>query len=175
MTARILLAALLALMLAAPAHADPTVMPLSASDEVDRIIDHALEPTIADPVVIVAVCPGDAESFGCTYAKEGSPIWITPGMLSRFALLHELGHRYQFDVMPADGLRRFESVMHLRQWTADTTEMFADAYASCALGWVPRRSANVDNVDPHFPTGYGYWPTRHQQDQVCDLIADAMP
>lgn len=159
------------------ARADATVTPTASplTDRVDSILNEAYVPTINDPDVILSPCPYRGDTFGCTLAAKDSPVWITPSLLSPYALLHELGHRYQFDVMTASGLRRFAAIMRIRRWTGGTTELFADAYASCALGWEPRRRPNVDNVDDHFPTGEGYWPTRHQQDRVCDLIARADP
>lgn len=120
--------------------------------------------------VILAPCPGAAEDSGCTYPTDNSPVWVDPAQFSPFVLYHEMGHRYRFEVMTPRAQARFVAIMHYKAWTDDVEEQFADAYATCAMGLMPIRSHDADEVDENFPTGNQYEPTRRQQDRVCQLI-----
>lgn len=118
-------------------------------------------------VIHTAECPHFPSGGSCAVGAE---IWISP-RASRFTAAHELGHA--FDVLALQASTREWLTPRLgfpagTPWDADSedlapiepAEVFADAYAHCALGTRPRGLIV-----------YGYLPGRAQHRRVCNAIA----
>lgn len=161
----------------AAALAVALVTPSAQTARVDALVAQMRVPVVQATQVILAPCPEptDTNDAGCTYPETGSPVWISPAQFTPFSLYHELGHRYRFDALSDGAEHRFVTIMRYRRWGPAIEERFADAYASCALGWKPHVADSPGDTDPRFPTGYSYWPTPSQQRQVCGMITRSAP
>lgn len=133
-------------------------------------------PTVTNPQIIIAPCPGAPTADGCTYLTPTAPIYINPATGDpRFTLYHELGHRYWATILGTDGRHRFLTLTHHTTVTPQLLEEAADAYATCADRETPLPPPQTGNfeIDQNFPTGSGYNPTRREQRRVCALFASA--
>lgn len=117
--------------------------------------------------------------------SETNEIWLAESR-DRFTFEHELGHLY---LERMTGYWKGAVLAHLRvpdgtPWDNGTdhdcdsracpSELAADAYATCALGWVPGGRAVGHGARRHFvgkwESAYGYEPTRRQHRAVCRTI-----
>jgi hypothetical protein len=140
--------------------------------------------------VSLAKCPGLPNAGGCVI---DSRIYLTAEP-DRLVFMHELGHIY--DARNLDDYERGALAPYLvpgKAWSdcgnvanLDATdgseygqcpkEVFADAYAACALKAIPehyRRSGKHRRFVPaslNWPTGYRYMPSLTRQRIVCALI-----
>jgi hypothetical protein len=137
------------------------------------------------PRIVPSACPG--------LAVAGCYDWLTNTIysagLNQYGLTHELGHAYDAQVLD-DGERAsfgqrigrphmpWEST-YLPDGQSDVVgleELFADAYASCRLGWMPRRHGRYAWTYTH---AYNYEPhSNAQQRHTCAAIsrwADVTP
>jgi hypothetical protein len=97
--------------------------------------------------IIHAPCPAYAQPTSC-YDPVVRTIYITPrDERSRYALLHEYGHAWDFDRLTDPQRKRIQRLLGYssarRWWQAfpsrqTPAEAFADAYAFCAMGQWPR-------------------------------------
>lgn len=121
--------------------------------------------------------PGDGY-----YCREAACIWlnpveVAPGGAIRPALLHELGHVFDYTVMSDAHRAGFLKIMRDRRpWRSDSKsphEQFAVAYDLCARGgnrtWRRWRSMTANGAQ----FGYGYRATPPQHRRVCALIRRA--
>jgi hypothetical protein len=147
--------------------AEPAAQPaaVAASIAANRM------PVVRDQQIIIGECPGLDPRFegGCTYPLAVAPIYLTDPT-DRWTLYHEFGHRFAIVVMTQGDRNRFGSIMHYGWTIVSTNERLADAYATCALEWMP---AHDRTADANFPTGNLYWPTRSQQRRVCGMLRRA--
>jgi hypothetical protein len=85
----------------------------------------------------------------------------------RYAFLHELGHIFDFTMLSDSDRATFLATVKRPQWWDTSSkpggELFADAYAFCALN---RRLLGLDE-------GYGYVPSRHAFRRVCAMVRRA--
>jgi hypothetical protein len=131
-------------------------------------------------------CPG-TEALGCADV-DGGELWLAIG--SKFVAMHELGHFFDARNLDADeraelqflmGVRMDEPWQNPKVFGADCgynqcpSEMFADAYANCALG----RSFTGRRVSKgHYRGGwespYGYLPRSNRWYRaMCATISAA--
>jgi hypothetical protein len=152
--------------------------------------------TVARPVipvnvdVIKAPCPGmEGEVAGCGFRANEADMnghaytrdtVYTDGY--RFTTLHELGHIYADRFLDHGERNRFANLTdridyywtgsyedeqgRLIQDPASLDEVFADAFANCALGHV------VASGKP-WEAGYDYYPTAREHREVCRFIVRA--
>lgn len=112
-----------------------------------------------------------SEKVACTSPKVPF-IWITrPDLFDRKDLLHELGHRFDYQRMTERARNRFMRIMGIvgRDWQGQfdyrpnpPNEKFAEGWRMCAQN--PLRP-------DRWLYGYGYKPTVKQHRTVCALIA----
>lgn len=124
-------------------------------------------PQPANMTVIPAACPtGDAPA--CAY-QDGT-IYIEPGQ-DQFVYWHEVGHIFDAELLTVGDRNWFTRMLGLigawdqgsgLQGLRSPKERFADAYATCALGWRPDRGPWADS--------YGYEPTLKRHKQICAAI-----
>lgn len=135
-----------------------------------------------DIVISTQHCPG-SDAWACADI-DGGVLYLA--VRSRFAAYHEIGHFFDARDLTDDDRLSLKLTMHvnpLTPWappgrTADRcgedqcpNEMFADAYADCALGNTPA----VRHHRAHWATAYGYSPTVAEHRDVCGLIRAAAP
>jgi hypothetical protein len=115
------------------------------------------------PFVVAAAC-ADLEN-ATVYVARGEPPFI---------LYHELGHLYDFQDLTDGDREWFTRMLGLSgPWNQGSgpmaqespMERFADAYATCALGWRPDRG--------QWAVAYGYEPTGKRHRSICRAIARA--
>lgn len=124
--------------------------------------------------VIHAPCPG-GRSGACSDPAAG--IVYLPRGTSRFIRYHELGHVYLERLSPfwKGAIMTHMGLDPARiAWVSDDyvcdqfhgevcpNELAADAYAACAMGFVPGRG--------RWMSTYDYFPSRRQQRKVCGAI-----
>jgi hypothetical protein len=100
----------------------------------------------AGVTVMHAPCPAYAAPTSC-YVPETRTVYMTPrDERSRFALLHEYGHAWDFIKLTdaqRDRAKRLLGYSSSRDWwhwspvSGTPGEAFADAYAYCAMGRWP--------------------------------------
>jgi hypothetical protein len=116
-------------------------------------------------VIIRVACP---DGIGGSCAFHDGRVYLARGA-SDFAYWHELGHVFDAELL-TDGDRRWFMGRLSRRTTwwshgpgdPSPFELFADAYATCALGLTPARGAWVD--------AYGYRPGPKRHRQICSAI-----
>lgn len=133
--------------------------------------------------VTMAPCP-DGAPGACT-AADSATVYLD-GDRSRFALQHELGHLVDAQLLDAGERRAIQRVMGTAGhpwWGSGTglacrgrvcpSERFADAYATCRLGWDarPRRIGGAWGLS--WTVAYGWAPTPRRQRLACAVIARA--
>lgn len=129
-----------------------------------------------------APCPQDPRARGCII--KPNRIYIDPAVERkwspqgrRIALMHEVGHMFDFHVMTDRWRQRFEAILHLqgKSWDGPRSgfgpyasgppmEKFAENYAECAVVG-PTISHRLRK-----PRHYRYRPTPRQYAQVCRMI-----
>lgn len=119
------------------AQAHTTIVePVGSHFPYQQWVDEAKVPT---PNVTLTVeeegCPG-AEAPACT--EPGAyTIWDAAEYKPRKVFYHELGHNFDYYVLPEWARVRFSRLTgNSRDWSADPSgpnEMFAEAYARCAI------------------------------------------
>jgi hypothetical protein len=156
----------------------------------------ARTPALARPAIpanvdiIKAQCPGmDGEVAGCSFRAGEADVngraytrdtVYTDGY--RFTTSHELGHIYADRYLDHGERNRFAKLTdridyywtgtyqdeqgRLIQDPASLDEVFADAFANCALGHV------VASGKP-WEAGYDYYPTATEHREVCSFIVRA--
>ena len=164
----LLLAAVVALFAAAPAHATTIVLDdggMSNPQPFQSWVDSALVPTPQGTVTLrLTPCDDDA-ALGCS-SSDGRLIEIDPGWMRPHVVLHELGHVFDDD-MPAWGRAAFTKLTHRRDaWDGPSednppSEQFAEAYALCA------RHARLH---AQYFAQYHYAPTPRMHRRACALI-----
>lgn len=138
-------------------------------------------PVVRDVAVLYEPCPDHPEYAGCTW-PGATVVYVDPpyGETDDFTAYHELGHQFAFRVLGPGGLRKFARMTRHahhqtpgpRSWL-EVGEQFADAYATCALDYVPHPDVwAADGTDSagNFPTGYGYQPKPRTQRAVCAMV-----
>lgn len=143
-------------------------------------------PGPAGDVTIAATrCPGNG-AWGCADITDGV---LYLGDRARFMAYHELGHFFDARDLNDEDRAELKFLMHIPQRTPwekvrsleDTcgdkdcpSEMFADAYANCALGNSPApKRLRGGRLVGTWETAYGYSPTPSENRQVCALIRAA--
>jgi hypothetical protein len=122
-------------------------------------------------------CPYYEDRVSCARPDTGE-IWLAPGA-GRFEMWHELGHVFDHDVLTDPQRDWFTRVLRFdpgTPWddgtgfgTRGPSEVFADAFATCATRKRPqRRGAWV--VSTH-EAAYGWNYTRDEYRRVCTAIA----
>lgn len=111
-----------------------------------RWAERSRVPTIPGPVELaLGACPTERHAAGCT-RPETRVIYLDPRLGDwrdrQLVLLHELGHRWDYEVLDRAGHSRFLAFVGRRPpWRQrgenSPHEEFADAYAECALGLRP--------------------------------------
>lgn len=140
------------------------------NEQIDRWLATSKMPLPPELRVISEPCPGTPDGIpaefvgGCTFPLPEAPIYLR--LADKWLLFHEIGHRFQYDVMSQGEVNRFGSIMHYKR-VDEMDERLADAYASCAFG---ERAPARRSASAKFPTGNEYWPTGHEQRQVCGLL-----
>ena len=157
--------------LPASAQAHTTISCEPCSHPYQRWVDEAKVPT---PDVTLALieepCPLAVESPACT--RQGSyAIWEDPQtILPRETFLHELGHNFDYYVLPEWARSYFRWLTDdFRDWTADPNgpnEHFAMAYAACALTGAKFRGDPELNIK-----GNGARIRQKTYRRVCRMIA----
>lgn len=119
-------------------------------------------------------CP-DGGAGSCATAED---IYLAPGA-SRFQLWHERGHLFDAQVLTDDLRGWFTAQLKMRgPWDQGTgmgtrgpSEVFADAYARCALGHPRKIKPRGAWVTSESEVAYGYHvgPRRHQR--ICVAIS----
>lgn len=102
-------------------------------------------------------CP-DGGSPACTY--PGTATVYVERDQDAFVLKHELGHLFDYQRLnDGDGVWNQGTGL---EGLLSPAERFADAYATCALGWRPDRG--------EWENSYGYQPTLKRHRQICGAI-----
>jgi hypothetical protein len=118
-----------------------------------------LVPRAPAETILLEPCPeGGPEVVGCA---SDTTAWVGRAP-SRFTVEHERGHLADAQVLRDPDRRVLRPLLGLRAgpwWGEAAAEMFADAYAVCALGF--RAS---------WQSTYGYWPDRAQHARVCAFL-----
>jgi hypothetical protein len=168
----ILVAALLALAVAAPAGAttlvlsDGTIRP----QPYQSWVDGAAVPTVPGVIVLRLTGCTDAGALACS-GHAGGVIEIAPEWMRPHVLLHELGHLFD-DAMPSWVRPAFAAILHRTDpWSGPAeynppNEQFAEAYALCARHRRLRRQ---------YFAAYHYSPTPDVHRRVCALLRHAAP
>lgn len=171
---RVLMIAVFAALLAVvPAQAVTLVnLDGSVAQPYQSWADEAKVPTVQTTVTVKADVTACAGSTACAW-PGALRISCTFGQQCRDALLHELGHHYDFS-MPEWKRRVFAKITTRRAdaWLDgrnSLAEQFAVAYSLCAVG---RLTHSYPQADGSRMTVYGYQykPTARQQRRVCRLI-----
>jgi hypothetical protein len=119
-------------------------------------------------------CPDRPDfSAGC-YAAATNTIWVEDLVHNGSVFWHERGHAFDAQRMDAGERAAFSCLHALRldygdpprchkPWAEDDlVEVFADAYANCAMAALPGSD--------RFSNGADYWPTKRQHLAVCRFI-----
>jgi hypothetical protein len=108
---------------------------------------------------------------------------------ARFALAHEIGHIYDTQTLTDENRARLTGLMGFPAdtvwddqrdaescWKRCPLEMFADAYAACAIGATPgvHRIPGRGRVYD-WQTTYGYEPSQGTHREVCAVIRATRP
>jgi hypothetical protein len=113
---------------ASEAQAHTTIV--SPNPAYQRWVDEAKVPT---PDATLTMIPDSGPCEGATACTEDGSLTIW-GSMDREGFLHELGHNFDYYVMPAWARSRFEVLTKdSREWLSGPDEHFASAYARCAL------------------------------------------
>lgn len=129
--------------------------------------DASLVPMASGAVTVHrALCPDALASPACI-ARPGSEMWLqTSAPMLRRALLHELGHRFDYLVMTDAARAAFGRLMNDRRpWTQgpeSLMERFASAYSACARHRIVRVLLLAGE--------YGYVVTGSEHRRACRLI-----
>ncbi len=112
------------------------------------------------------LCPDALSSPACTITP-GSEMWLqAPASMLRRALLHELGHRFDYLVMTDAARAAFGRLTNDRRpWTQGAEppmERFATAYGKCAR----HRRIHAFIIGGE----YGYTATPDEHRRVCRLV-----
>lgn len=114
-------------------------------------------------------CFGEEQPTSCT-APPGDDIWLRePVQTLRYALTHELGHRFDYRVMNEPARAAFRRIIDDRRpWRArggnSPHEQFAEAYGLCMRHRRVRGAAVIGS--------YGYLVTTAKHHRVCRLIQE---
>ncbi len=150
-----ILGVLAALVLAAPgaAEAHTTIIePVGSHFPYQRWVNEAAVPTPSVTLTVVEEpCPGEEDlDVACTIPEEAT-IWMDPrrvigrhGWWAREVFYHEMGHNFDADVLSEAeraGFARLRGTRRQWEYPEESTangnfgleEVFADAYAGCAL------------------------------------------
>jgi hypothetical protein len=104
-------------------------------------------------------CPvGGSEVVGCA---DDRTAWVGRDP-SRFTVEHERGHLADAQVLTDPDRRALRPLLGLRpgpRWGEGAAESFADAYATCVLGFGASWQATS-----------GYWPSRAQHARACAFL-----
>jgi hypothetical protein len=105
-------------------------------------------------------------------------IYLAPGA-NQFMLWHERGHLFDAQVLTdADRAWYTKRLRMEGPWfqgtgpgTRGPSEVFADAYAACALNRQPRRETRGEFRVVSWELSYGYQPGLRQHRRICNAIA----
>jgi hypothetical protein len=120
--------------------------------------------------VYASACPEGDDVPACAYPQQAI-VYVAPGQ-GRFVLEHELGHVFDYQRLTPGDRNWFTRMLGLTGvWSQGTgmeglhspAERFADAYATCALGWRPDGG--------QWAVAYGYDPTPRQHRLICAAIS----
>jgi hypothetical protein len=174
--ANVVLAALAAGMIAAPALAHPPA-PVDERGHPIRGKLHSWMHQAKVPLVHGRVrikrgpCPMHPDFVGCVFSARPRTIYLGWNARDlRAVLYHELGHVFDHLVLNSRERRQFKRIIGVQGagWSRGrlpAAEWFADGYAECAVRPRVRRRAGR--------TAYGYAPTTRQHARVCRLIRRA--
>jgi hypothetical protein len=122
-------------------------------------------------VLVRAPCPQSPAAEGCIEPSTAT-IWLRPGLTrqrARAILQHELGHLYDWRYLDDVEREQFRALARIPAGAAwyegrslAPAERFADAYASCALGYRPS----------HFWSTVR--PRRGRGLAICDFITSTL-
>lgn len=158
---------------AQPARAVILINPDKSQHQMDkpfqpfqRWADQAKVPTVPNLVELrfdnIKIMCSSSVAFGCA-PEFASVIFIQPhNKHAKSALLHELGHRFDWQMRKLVRIEFGRIINDIRQWTEQPNslqEQFAEAYRMCAQPKIK---------DLHF-SAY-YLPTAGQHEEVCALI-----
>jgi hypothetical protein len=123
-------------------------------------------------------CPFYADGGSCATPEAGE-IWLAPGA-SKFTLWHELGHIFDHDVLTDPQRAWFARLLGFKDVTWDQgtgpgtrgpSEVFADAFATCATERPVRRRGKWATTTNEVAYGWNYTPRQYRR--VCTGIAVA--
>jgi hypothetical protein len=129
-------------------------------------------PVPAAPIV-QASCPdggGSCYYQGTVYVEPGAP---------KFTLWHERAHALDAERLTDTDRNTLTSMLKMHgEWNQGTgmgtrspSEVFADAYAACALGRQVQPQRHGRLFVSKWETSYGYNPTVRQHRRVCSTLA----
>lgn len=106
------------------------------------------------------------------------------GDYSRFALEHERGHLFDAQLLDVGERNAIMRVMGLiGPWEQGTalscrerrcpSEIFADAYATCRMGWTAKPTRFRGGYRLVWTVGYGWQPGPKRQRRTCAIITRA--
>jgi len=169
---RLLLALLIAFLCASPAQARVARPPLP----------------VPMPQIVIDECPGLPDRgcyIGVGEQDVNGDVWPRGAVFTsgdKFEVSHELGHAFDDSLMDVGERNRFATLLgdpgqpwsesytdpegRLIQSPGSLAELFADAYASCRLGY---------EIEPGrvWVIGYGYHPSGRMHRLICKMIRRA--
>jgi hypothetical protein len=174
--ARVALAVVMALVVAAPALGRaPLVVDhegRAVRGKLHAWIHRAKVPLPSGRIQIRRMpCPLNPLLGGCVYTKRPRVVYMRPGLNEpRRILYHELGHVFDLTVLNMRERARFKRIVGIRRpgWfegALPPAEWFGDGYALCAAHARLRGRAR--------PSPYGYAPSPRAHARVCRLIRSA--
>lgn len=122
---------------------------------------------------------------GSCSSTTTNDIWLGDGA-DEFDREHEIGHQFDQQILADQNRKWFMQALRLRgDWSQGTgdqcdshrcpDELFADAYAACALGLNPAGRMKFRGrsrlIVGAWTTAYGYSPGVRQHRRICNTIA----
>lgn len=176
------IAALAAVLLAAPAEAKPVGPKPTLIDERGKRVSGApvrwlrqsKMPLFRGRIRLMRkACPARPQFSGCVYSRRPRRLYVSPGARNPSSVVyHEMGHSFDLLVMRTRHRRAFKRTLGLRRpgWyngAISPSELFAEAYALCARFGARRPASSKLGY-----TGsvYGYRPSRRQHRTICRMI-----
>lgn len=114
-------------------------------------------------------CVRDGVPLPCADLDNGE-IWVPRGA-GRYAVAHETGHLWYFQVPTAEQ-RAYLDALLTRAGHDAPEELAAEAYATCDLGYSPRPRRRRDGaLVVRWPVAYDYNPSARLHRTICNTIA----
>jgi hypothetical protein len=134
---------------------------------------HAPCPDTATPCYMPGIAPTLAGEWECQDALAGCI--SLPSLSHRFAKWHELGHAFDHQILDDRDRVRLSRLLGTGRvpWLTGPNELFADAYATCAIRGDDiriKRAKNGRVVGTVESGSYGFQPTPIQHRRICQAI-----